>query len=206
MILNITGWLTSLGNIVRLVVAGGWFVMREKYCFVRLVVAGADLLWEKSTAGWLVAGADLVWEKSTTGWLADKPNEQSEFSCFMSSQCWTNIGIAQHDLAWQEDRVQALPSPYAWNEENEVKKIVSHSVIIPLLLCFHQGPFQTLAQSSFLVSWVNVLSQKIKTTVMVRTDIWVIHTNFCGHLKLLYLIHISFFLRVEIYLDDHWIL
>ena len=27
-------------------------------------VAGADLLWEKSTAGWLVAGADLVWEKN----------------------------------------------------------------------------------------------------------------------------------------------
>jgi hypothetical protein len=25
-----------------------------------------------------VAGADLVWENSTAGWLADKPNEQSE--------------------------------------------------------------------------------------------------------------------------------
>ena len=45
---------------------------------VRLAVAGADLLWEKSNAGWLVTGADLVWEKSTTDWLADKPAKQSE--------------------------------------------------------------------------------------------------------------------------------
>ena len=44
---------------------------------VRLVVAGADLLWEKNTAVYL-AGADLMWEKSTAGWLADKPAEQSE--------------------------------------------------------------------------------------------------------------------------------
>jgi hypothetical protein len=27
---------------------------------------------------WLMTGADLVWEKSTTGWLADNPAEQSE--------------------------------------------------------------------------------------------------------------------------------
>ena len=27
---------------------------------------------------WLVAGADLVWENNTIGWLADKPNEQSD--------------------------------------------------------------------------------------------------------------------------------
>jgi hypothetical protein len=26
---------------------------------------------------WLMAGADLVCEKNTTGWLADKPAEQS---------------------------------------------------------------------------------------------------------------------------------
>ena len=44
---------------------------------VRLAVAGADLLWEKNTAGYL-ADADLVWEKSTTDWLADKPVEQSK--------------------------------------------------------------------------------------------------------------------------------
>ena len=44
---------------------------------VRLVVAGADLLWKKNTAGWLVAGADSMWEKNTAGWLADKPSEQS---------------------------------------------------------------------------------------------------------------------------------
>ena len=35
------------------------------------LVAVADLLWEKSTAGWLVAGVDLVFEKNTTGWLAE---------------------------------------------------------------------------------------------------------------------------------------
>ena len=33
------------------------------------LVAGADLLWEKNTAGWLIASADLVWEKNTVGWL-----------------------------------------------------------------------------------------------------------------------------------------
>ena len=44
---------------------------------VRLAVAGADLLWEKNTTGYLT-GADLVWEKCTAGWLADKPAEQSK--------------------------------------------------------------------------------------------------------------------------------
>ena len=44
---------------------------------VRLAVAGADLLWEKNTAGYL-AGADLVWKKNTAGWLADKPAERSK--------------------------------------------------------------------------------------------------------------------------------
>ena len=44
---------------------------------VRPAVGGADLLWEKNTAGYL-AGADLVWEKNTAGWLADKPAEQSK--------------------------------------------------------------------------------------------------------------------------------
>jgi hypothetical protein len=34
----------------------GWWLM-----------AGADLLWEKSTAGWLLV-AGLFWEKSTAGW------------------------------------------------------------------------------------------------------------------------------------------
>jgi len=47
---------------------------------VQLVVAGADLLWEKSTADWLVADADSVWEKNTAGWLADKQAEYLETS------------------------------------------------------------------------------------------------------------------------------
>jgi hypothetical protein len=39
-------------------------------------MAGADLFWEKSTAGWLLV-AGLFWEKYC--WLvADKPNEQAE--------------------------------------------------------------------------------------------------------------------------------
>jgi len=42
------------------------------------LVVGADLLWEKSTAGWLVASADLVWEKNTIDWLAN-------------SQLWVHI-------------------------------------------------------------------------------------------------------------------
>ena len=44
---------------------------------VRPAVGGADLLWEKNTAGYL-PGADLVCEKSTTDWLADKPVEQGK--------------------------------------------------------------------------------------------------------------------------------
>ena len=44
---------------------------------VRPAVGGADLLWEKNTAGYL-AGADLVWEKNTASWLADKSAEQSK--------------------------------------------------------------------------------------------------------------------------------
>ena len=43
------------------------------------LVAGADLLWEKSTAGWLVAGAELMREKNIVGWLADKTSEQSDY-------------------------------------------------------------------------------------------------------------------------------
>jgi len=45
--------------------------------FLLWLMAGADLLWENSTANWLVAGIDLVWEYSTAGWLADKPNKHS---------------------------------------------------------------------------------------------------------------------------------
>ena len=34
-------------------------------------MVGADLLWEKNTAGWLVlvTGAGLVWDKNTVGWM-----------------------------------------------------------------------------------------------------------------------------------------
>jgi hypothetical protein len=32
-----------------------------------LLVAGADLFWEKSTIGWLLV-VGLFWEKSTVGW------------------------------------------------------------------------------------------------------------------------------------------
>ena len=38
-------------------------------------MAGADLLWEKITAGWLVAGAGLVWKKNTE----KQPAEQSDY-------------------------------------------------------------------------------------------------------------------------------
>ena len=38
-------------------------------------MAGADLLLEKKTASWLVACADLVGEKSIAGWVAEKPAE-----------------------------------------------------------------------------------------------------------------------------------
>ena len=55
-------------------------------------MAGADLLWENSTADWLVAGADLVWENRTTGWLADKPSEHSDY--FMSG--WIDFFAIVH--------------------------------------------------------------------------------------------------------------
>ena len=44
------------------------------------LVAGADFLSEKSTAGWLVADANLVWEKSTAGRLIDKPAEHRDIN------------------------------------------------------------------------------------------------------------------------------
>jgi len=52
--------------------AGGWcwFAVRKKNTFD----------W------WLVAGADLMWEKNTTGWLTDKLNEnRAQFA----NQSWT---------------------------------------------------------------------------------------------------------------------
>ena len=55
-------------------------------------MAGADLLWENSTADWLVAGADLDWENSTAGWLVYKPNEQSECVKFQKVRwLWARI-------------------------------------------------------------------------------------------------------------------
>jgi hypothetical protein len=42
----------------------GWFTA---YSFGWLLVAGADLFWDKSTAGWLLV-AGLFWDKSTIDW------------------------------------------------------------------------------------------------------------------------------------------
>ena len=49
------------------------------FCW-RQLVAGAGLLWEKITAGWLVTGAGLVWEKNTVGWLKKQAVESSTSS------------------------------------------------------------------------------------------------------------------------------
>jgi len=42
-----------------------------------LVVAGANLLWERNTGGWMMAGAGLMWEKNTVSWL--QPNYRGWF-------------------------------------------------------------------------------------------------------------------------------
>jgi hypothetical protein len=54
------------------------------------LIVGADLFWEKSTAGWsLVAG--LFWEKNTTGWwLISRTNRLCRNPCRLYSQAVRN--------------------------------------------------------------------------------------------------------------------
>ena len=69
----------------------GWLISCNTYNQMSKEVAGADLLWEKSTTGWLVAGADLVWAKNIIGWLVDKPDEQSCVNHFeLTTFDWPN--------------------------------------------------------------------------------------------------------------------
>ena len=60
-----------------LLCCGWWLVL---ICYERIILL---------TGWYLVAGADLVWENNTTGWLADKPNEHSE-----RSQCEPKVAAA----------------------------------------------------------------------------------------------------------------
>jgi hypothetical protein len=54
----------------------GWWLM-----------AGAGLLWEKSTAGWLLVAGSL-WEKSTAGWwLISQANRTVMFSALNCLYC-----------------------------------------------------------------------------------------------------------------------
>jgi hypothetical protein len=53
--IRVTGWMEGGGKFFEIISLFVW------------LVAGADLFWEKSTAGWLLV-AGLFWEKSTAGW------------------------------------------------------------------------------------------------------------------------------------------
>jgi hypothetical protein len=56
----------------------GWWLM-----------AGTDLFWEKSTAGWLLV-ADLFWDKSTAGWwLISQANRVLIFFFYHTVKCAT---------------------------------------------------------------------------------------------------------------------
>jgi len=57
-----------------------------------------------------------------------------------------------------------------WRGKGNVEKTVLHSAIFPLLLCFHQGPFESLLNHpSLFHEWMDQ-SQKIKTAIMAHTD------------------------------------
>ena len=46
---------------------------------VLVLVAGAGVVWEKNTVGWLVAGAGAMWEKNIVGWLEEPNSEQRDW-------------------------------------------------------------------------------------------------------------------------------
>jgi hypothetical protein len=57
------------------------------------LMAGADLLWEKSTVGWLLV-ADLFWEKSTAGWWLISQANRCEVSASALITCVRSGGGA----------------------------------------------------------------------------------------------------------------
>jgi hypothetical protein len=82
-------------------------------CWRRWLMAGADLFWEKSTAGWLLM-ADLLWEKNTAGWwLISQGNSCSFVLIIIWSSCCRRPARFDHLLhsswrsSWHEQRKNA---------------------------------------------------------------------------------------------------
>jgi len=79
------------------------------------LVAGADLLWEKSTVGWLVlvAVADLVWEKNTTDWF-----EQNKITfTYLFIPYHLGKDIINVDVKLETDKLSTgRTRPQTWNE------------------------------------------------------------------------------------------
>ena len=44
-----------------------------------------------------MAGADLVWDNSTAGWLADKPNKLSEYISEKNGSLYVYVGVREKD-------------------------------------------------------------------------------------------------------------
>jgi hypothetical protein len=89
---------------------GGWWLM-----------AGADLFWEKSTAGWLLM-AGLFWEKSTAGWWLISQTNRVGDACsverFVSSTSHAEYGRE----ACQHVRLAVLTShQWVWLVYSEKK-------------------------------------------------------------------------------------
>jgi len=68
------------------------------------LVAGADLLWEKSTADWLVAGAGLVWEKNC--WLVAANRVKVFFYVDVPSIWSSMLALTVWKLKWLEPAIR----------------------------------------------------------------------------------------------------
>jgi hypothetical protein len=93
----------------------GWWLM-----------AGADLFWDKSTAGWLLV-AGLLWEKSTAGWwLISQANRavvgsviaaapliwsSLQIPCRGNGSCRTCIRVLESHAVHSEIRITFAPLP-----------------------------------------------------------------------------------------------
>ena len=117
--------------------------MGATYAYITLfawlwLVAGVDLLWEKSTAGWcLVPGADLVWEKNNFGLIdwQDKRLFLLHYSRLQMSLCFnpnlyflhfghSKAGSHIRNLSWYD---------FCWNLDI-IKNFFS--ILVLLINCF----------------------------------------------------------------------
>jgi hypothetical protein len=104
----------------------GWWLM-----------AGADLFWEKSIAGWLLV-AGLFWEKSTAGWwLISQANRLGLVQCQLESHA-SSSGRLRASLETGEPGTSQFPTALAgWHRRTGMC-----AAAVPVTDSVHSFPFE----------------------------------------------------------------